>query len=192
MRRVDSTPYSWLVGGESDRGTKRVALSQPCRDERVYLCLLSVYFFCPSSPFSHVISSIGRVMAGISRREVSSEFQPWLAGNSRSTWLGPCKVPSEFFFFISNSKYPCRVDISIPQSRYLTFSIRQMTEVVSRREHCCKLQQTCHEESSSSQECFSTFNRGLLRLSKSCRKLIFVTSSIFATGGGKVASAYSQ
>lgn len=96
------------------------------------------------------------------------------------------------FFFISNSKYPCRVDIGIPQSRYLTFSIRQMTEVVSRREHCCKLQQTCHEESSSSQECFSTFNRGLLRLSKSCRKLIFVTSSIFATGRGKVASAYSQ
>lgn len=188
MRRVDSTPYSWLVGGESDRGTKRVALSQPCRDERVYLCLLSVYFFCPSSPFSHVISSIGRVMAGISRREVSALTRGKFSAHVTRSMQGAIRV----FFFISNSKYPCRVDIGIPQSRYLTFSIRQMTEVVSRWEHCCKLQQTCHEESSSSQECFSTFNRGLLRLSKSCRKLIFVTSSIFATGGGKVASAYSQ
>lgn len=79
---AESTPLHILGlwggggGGESGRGTKRVALSQPRRDERVYLCSLSVYFFCPSSPFSHVISSIGRVMTGIPRREVSSEFQP--------------------------------------------------------------------------------------------------------------------
>ena len=188
MRRVDSTPYSWLVGGESDRGTKRVALSQPCRDERVYLCLLSVYFFCPSSPFSHVISSIGRVMAGISRREVSSEFQPWLAGNSRSTWLGPCKVPSEFFFLFRTRNIPV-ASISVFRNRDIWHSASGKWQ---RWFHDGNIVVNCSRPVTRNRHHRRNVSLRSIEASKSCRKLIFVTSSIFATGGGKVASAYSQ
>lgn len=67
--------------------------------------------------------TIGRVMAGIPRREVSNEFRVLTRGKF-SVHVTRARCHPSFFFFTSNSKYPCRVDIGIPQSGYLTFSIR--------------------------------------------------------------------
>lgn len=121
MRRVDSTPHSWLTGGESGRGTERVALSQPCRDERVYPFVVGLFLLSRHLHF-HTWSrqTIGRVMAGIPRDAEYKRVSALTRGKF-SVHVTHARCHPSFFFFSRARNIPVAL-ISVFRNRDIRHS----------------------------------------------------------------------
>lgn len=118
MRRVDSTPHSWeesrVEGQNESRWVNRVVTKVSTRS-------LSVYFFCPSSPFSHVISSDNWPCNG--RNPSTRSFKRVSSLDSREI-LGPrdpCEVLFEFFLFY--------LELEISLSRWYRYSAIGISDI---------------------------------------------------------------
>lgn len=162
MRRVDSTNRVGLQ--ESSRETRRVALSQPCRDEqRVYpvcafllLFVISVFTRALARRDWSIVPCVanGRNVAvrGFTRLTFNVDA---LQSNSRSTWTTQ-KAPIRFerdkedAYFLTEIRNTYLRWIAGRSRCYLAFNAKQMTEARFQNayEHCSKLQASCHGESS--------------------------------------------